>query len=111
METKNPNKTIDHSDMEIVNVIIQKAVKASGYSQEQILSESRIRPLPAIRWMIGDKLMSLGFSSMKVSKILNMNHATLLYGRKQITDITARNGWREEIEILSKFKDLCKLIN
>lgn len=111
METKNQNKRIDPSDMDIANNIINLAIKASGYSQEQILSESRIRPLPAIRWMIGDKLMSLGFSSMKVSKILNIDHATLLYGRKQIADITARNGWREEIEILSIFKELCKSIN
>lgn len=54
--------------------------------------------------MIGDKLMSLGYSSGKTSKILNIDHATLLHGRKQIADITARNGWREELDILTKFK-------
>lgn len=94
--------------MDTINVIIQKAVIASGYSEEQIKSGSRTRPLPTIRAMIGDKIMELGYSSLKACKILNINHSTLLYGRKQLADITKRNGWREESDILTKFKELCR---
>lgn len=94
--------------MDEVEKIFQAMQTASGFSKEQILHTSRKRPLPAIRYMIGDKIMALGYSSTYTSKILNIDHATLLHGRKQIADITARNGWKQEIDILTKFKELCR---
>ena len=110
METnKNPKSlTIGHSEMDTINNIIDIAVEASGYSKEEILSNNRTRPLPAIRWFIGDKLVQMGYSTSKAAKILNINHATLLHGRKQIPSISERMGWKEELDILTQFNALCK---
>lgn len=97
--------------MERIANIIKLMVKVSGYSQEQILSKSRIRPLPAIRWFIGDKLIELGYSCSKASRVLNIDHATLLNGRKQIPNMEKDFRWREELDIYNKFTELCKSIN
>lgn len=94
--------------MDDIDKIFRAMETASGFSKEEILQTNRKRPFPAIRYMIGDKLMALGYSSTYASKILNIDHATLLHGRKQIADITARNGWKQEIDILTKFKELCR---
>lgn len=101
-------KRINHSDMDDIEKIFQAMQTASKFSKEEILQKSRKRPLPAIRYMIGDKLMALGYSSTYASKILNIDHATLLHGCKQIADITARNGWKQELDVLTKFKELCR---
>lgn len=94
--------------MNDIEKIFQAMQTASGFSKEQILQTSRKRPLPAIRYMIGDKIMALGYSSSYASKILNIDHATLLHGRKIIKEVTARNGWKQELDILTKFKELCR---
>ena len=94
--------------MDDIEKIFQAMQTASGFSKEQILQTSRKRPLPAIRYMIGDKLMALGYSSSCASKILNIDHATLLHGRKIMKEVTARNGWKQELDILIQFKELCK---
>jgi hypothetical protein len=94
--------------MNDVEKIFQAMQTASGFSKEQILQTSRKRPLPAIRYMIGDKIMALGYSSSYASKILNIDHATLLHGRKIMKEVTARNGWKQELDILTKFKELCR---
>lgn len=89
---------------ELLNLMVQ----CSGYSKEDILSRKRQRPLPALRWFIGAELMALGYSSMMAARELNIDHATLLHGRKQIDAITERNGWRAEVQIYVQFK---KLVN
>lgn len=94
--------------MNDIEKIFQAMQTASGFSKEQILQTSRKRPLPAIRYMIGDKIMALGYSSSYASKILNIDHATLLHGRKIMKEVTARNGWKQELDILTKFKELCR---
>ena len=94
--------------MDDIENIFKAMQTASGFSKEEILQTSRKRPFPAIRYMIGDKLMALGYSSTYTSKILNIDHATLLHGRKIIKEVTARNGWKQELDILTKFKELCR---
>lgn len=94
--------------MNDVDKIFQAMQTASGFSKEQILQTSRKRQLPVIRYMIGDKIMALGYSSSYASKILNIDHATLLHGRKVMKEVTARNGWKQELDILTKFKELCR---
>lgn len=80
--------------------------QASGFSQDEILSQSRKAPLPACRYFVGAELMNMGFSSMVVSRELGIDHATLLHGRKMIASMTERNGWKTEKLILDKFKEL-----
>lgn len=94
--------------MDDIEKIFQAMQTASGFTKEQILQTGRKRPLPAVRYMIGDKLMALGYSSTCASKILNIDHATLLHGRKIMKEVTARNGWKQELDILTKFKELCR---
>ena len=94
--------------MDDIDKIFRAMETASGFSKEEILQTNRKRPFPAIRYMIGDKLMALGYSSSCASKILNIDHATLLHGRKIMKEVTARNGWKQEIDILIQFKELCK---
>ena len=94
--------------MNDVEKIFQAMQTASGFSKEQILQTNRKRPLPAIRYMIGDRIMALGYSSSYASKILNIDHATLLHGRKIMKEVTARNGWKQELDILIKFRELCR---
>lgn len=94
--------------MNDVEKIFQAMQTASGFSKEEILQTGRKRPFPVIRYMIGDKLMAMGYSSSCASKILNIDHATLLHGRKIMKEVTARNGWKQEIDILIQFKELCK---
>ena len=76
----------------------------SEYSIEAILSKSRQRPLPALRWFIGDELVKRGYSSALAARELNIDHATLLHGRKQIKAITERRGWAFELGIYIKFR-------
>ena len=87
--------------MDDIENIFKAMQTASGFSKEANMA-------PAIRYMIGDKLMALGYSSTYTSKILNIDHATLLHGRKIIKEVTARNGWKQELDILTKFKELCR---
>lgn len=94
--------------MDDIDKIFRAMETASGFSKEEILQTNRKRPFPAIRYMIGDKLMAMGYSSSYASKILNIDHATLLHGRKIMKDVTARNGWKQEIDILIQFKELCR---
>lgn len=82
--------------------------QASGFTPDEILGGCRKIPLPACRWFIGAELMDMGFTSMMAARELNIDHATLLHGRKQINAITERNGWRADVQIYVQFK---KLVN
>ena len=94
--------------MDDIDKIFQAMQTASGFSKEEILQAGRKRPFPAIRYMIGEKLMALGYTNSYSANILNIDHATLLHGRKLMKDITARNGWKQELDILTKFREICK---
>ena len=86
--------------------LLQLMERASGIESADIISRKRQRPLPALRWFIGADLMALGYSSVMAARELNIDHATLLHGRKQIEDITDRKGWKVEVRIYMKFRKL-----
>ena len=89
---------------EITEKLLQKMERASGIEVARILSKSRKSPLPAIRWMIGRELIRHGYSSVVAASELNIDHATLLYGRKKLKDMRCGDRhWTLEIEIEEKF--------
>lgn len=80
---------------------------ASGLTAESILSRSRHRPLPAVRWMIGHELLRHGYSANVAARELNINHATLLHGCKMLEVMRdSRRNWTMEIEIEERFLTL-----
>lgn len=88
--------------------LTQAAETASGFSKEEILGKCRQRPLPAIRWMIGEALYDLGYSESMAARMLQLNHATLYHGRKQLKEMPLNKNWRVEHRIYQKFQELCK---
>jgi len=92
--------------MKETDELLDLMAQCSGYTKDEILSGKRQRPLPALRWFIGAELMALGYSSMMAARELNIDHATLLHGRKQIEEITERRGWKVEVRIYMKFRKL-----
>jgi len=93
---------------ELFDTLIERMVKASGQTRDDILSDKRAYPLPVCRWAIGDKLMKAGYTSTKVSNALGLNHATLYYGRNKIAMMKSKLGWTLELEILTRFETLCR---
>lgn len=91
---------------EIIEKIFTAMEKASGLPRAEILDKSRRSPLPAIRWFIGNELMILGYSSCVASKAIGIDHATLLYGRKQIPIMSKDKRWKYELDIYNKFKEI-----
>ena len=84
---------------------MQVMVDVSNYTAQDILSNCRQRPLPALRWFVGDELYKRGYSSNIVSRELNINHATLLHGRKQIKNMANNKNWACEYDIYKDFKN------
>lgn len=94
--------------MDEIDSVFESMIEASGLSKEKILSRDRKRPLPAIRWFIADELIRRGYSSVKASNAVQLNHATILYGRKAIKMMSKDKRWHEEYLILNKFREICK---
>lgn len=94
--------------MKEVEDLVDVMVKASGYSKEDIFSKKRERPLPALRWFIGDELVKRGFSANVAARLVGIDHATLLHGRKQIQIMERDKRWYFEYKILQEFQALCK---
>lgn len=94
--------------MEEVERVFQDMEKVSGFSKEQILCKSRIPPIPALRWFIGERLIELGWSNNKTANILKINHSTLFHGLKQIPIMPKDKRWHGEYEIYKEFRALCK---
>lgn len=85
--------------------LIKKMSDVSGLPESHIMSKSRKWPLPACRWFIGAELMNMGFPSTVAAKNLGLDHATLLYGRKQIKKMKKSRRFRWENEIYERFKE------
>ena len=92
---------------EITKQYVKMMQDASGIKAERIVSRSRQRPLPAIRWMIGRELIRHGYSSNVAARELNIDHATLLHGCKMLGVMrNSRRNWTLEIEIEERFLTL-----
>lgn len=75
----------------------------SGETFNTILSGGRRRPLPFCRYIVARELYKRGYSLQRAGAQLGIDHATLLYGIRQL-DLMNTGGYDEELEILRDFK-------
>lgn len=85
--------------------LLDVACEVSGYSAADVLSGCRKRPLPAVRYIVGDALMRAGYSSVMAARELGINHATLLHGRKQMQDWKLTRAYDVEQNIKDVFNE------
>lgn len=104
----NRNQMMHHSDMNEIDMLFEEMTKISGYDKSEIISPNRQRPLPAIRWILGNELYKRGYSLSRSARILNIDHATLLHGIKKLKQMSTKNGYYEETTIKEKFESLCR---
>lgn len=61
--------------------LILKAAKLTGLSFQDIMSRSRKEERVITRWMIFHVLYKYGdFSSLKIGRLFNLDHSTVLHG-------------------------------
>lgn len=90
------------------------AVAASGFSIEQIRSKSRHEPLPFVRYMLFAVLNeSYQWSTPKIGRALNRDHASVLSGIKKYHEIIDDNshGYQVEHVINENFHGLIMVPN
>lgn len=85
--------------------LLDVACEVSGYSAADVLSGCRKRPLPAVRYIVGDALMRAGYSSAMAARELGIDHATLLHGRKQMNDWKRSRAYDVEQNIKDVFNE------
>lgn len=71
---------------EEIDKLFNVAYLTSGYTKEEILSESRIRPLVYVRMTLAKKLWSLIPNVTVIGSILNRAHCTVLYWNRNFAD-------------------------
>lgn len=87
------------------NYLVRVAAVIAGVSAADILSPSRRHPLPVCRWMVCESLVRSGCSGNRASALLGMNHATMLYGIRRLSELQLY-GWHPEAEIYGEFRRL-----
>lgn len=89
---------------EITEELMKVMQQASGLTPDQITSRSRRRPLPYVRYMIARELLLHGYPSIIVAGEMNIDHATVLHGRKMLDTMRCSpHNWVLEIEIEERF--------
>lgn len=96
---QSPSQTMTPLTRKLLDV----ACEVSGYSAADVLSGCRKRPLPAVRYIVGDALMRAGYSSVMAARELGIDHATLLHGRKQMQDWKLTRAYDVEQNIKDMF--------
>ena len=75
----------------------------SGETFNTILSGCRRRPLPFCRYIVARELYKRGYSLPRAGAQLGIDHATVLYGIRQL-DLMNTGGYDGELDILRDFK-------
>jgi len=95
--------------------LFNAAVAASGFTIEQIKSDSRHEPLPFVRYMLAAILYEhSNWSTSKIGRALNREHATILTGIKRyhaIIDDKNSHGYQVEHVINENFYSLIMIPN
>lgn len=79
----------------------------SGLLGRNVMERSREHMLVWARYMICYKLLMSGYSQPKVGKELNLNHATVCHGKKQVETMLKYPGmYPEETCLWEKFTSL-----
>ena len=92
----NGGKDHVHMDKEVVN-IVSKVQDATGISYSQMRSKNRERETVLARqyamYRIYDNLYHLGYTITAIGKMFNRDHATVLYGIKQMREALEVNDY------------------
>ena len=94
--------------------LFNAAVAASGFTIEQIKSDSRHQPLPFVRYMLSAILYEdYHWGTTKIGRALNRDHASVLTGIKKYHEIIDDNshGYQVERVIDENFHKLIMLPN
>ena len=94
--------------------LFNAAVAASGFTIQQIKSKSRHEPLPFVRYMLSAILYeNYHWSTPKIGRALNRDHASVLIGIKKYHEIIDDNshGYQVEHVINDNFHDLIMVPN
>jgi len=94
--------------------LFNAAVAASGFTIEQIKSDSRHQPLPFVRYMLSAILYEdYLWSTPKIGRALNRDHASVLTGIKKYHEIIDDNshGYQVEHVINENFHGLIMVPN
>lgn len=74
----------------------------SGETFNTILSGSRRRPLPVCRYLVARELYLRGYSSTSAGAEVGIDHATVLFGIRQLA-MMHTGGYERELEIEHDF--------
>lgn len=75
-----------------------------------ILERSRERELVWARYMVCYRLIEDGYTLGKTGKFMNLDHATVLHGKRQVANMLEMpQMFREEIGLWKKFTELLSL--
>lgn len=91
---------LDKVDMDItLPPLFNAAVAASGFTIEQIKSKSRHEPLLFVRYMLSAILYeNYHWSTTKIGRALNRDHASVLTGIKKYHEIIDDNSYGYQVE-------------
>ena len=99
-ECERPGRKNFNEDFERVLSAMQKQ-----FPGEALLSRSRDRQLVWARYIMMDQLRSMGYTCTLIGAGLNMNHATVVYGTKEIDKMHNNPGmYPIEYDIWEKFQ-------
>lgn len=105
-----PQKELSEEEYESLLVFIKDmASKLSEITQllpEEILGLSRKEPTPLCRALMCECLRLRGFSYPTIGKLLGRHHATLIHGKKHLSDIKNNPTYPNENIIRIKFNNL-----
>lgn len=65
---------------ETLRQIAEEVAVQTGISADDMLSRSRKLPVRRARWHIWKRLAERGWSSMRIGKVWNFDHTTILHG-------------------------------
>ena len=69
------------------DIAIQAIMEATGLTKEELQSTTRKRRNVVARQVVFDYLISKGLTTSQTGQVFNRDHATALYGAKQIRDL------------------------
>lgn len=91
--------------------LIDAAVTAAckngiNITREMLISRTRVRPVPQLRYMIMSELMDMGWSTTVIGRITERNHSTVSHAKQFIRSIESNRTYGLEKTIYDDFKKL-----
>lgn len=77
----------------------------SGYTEEDLRGRRRMRPLPALKYILRNELLAAGFSSTEVGREFNISHTSALYAAEAVAIWKANpRMYQSEMYYYNEFK-------